>query len=111
MQNVARDVVVQLKLEHGRERIVVVVSWRIIDVRLGSSVAKFFAARRRRFDTLKIGNIFPPARIPLICRQIVRVDVRLSMRHHAAGEINKWNRAGQRVIEKERGLVCIEFEG
>src|SRR5438128_2444131 len=27
------------------------------------------------------------------------------MRHHTAREINEWNRARQRVIQKERGLI------
>ena len=110
MQNFARDVIVQLELEHGRERVVVVVSRVIVDVRLGSGIAKFFASRRRRLDALKIGNVFPPARIPLICREIVCVDVRLPMRHHAARKINKRNRAGERVVQQKCCLIRIEFE-
>ena len=45
MQDLARDVIVQLKLEHGRERVVVIVSGSVVDVRLGRGIAKFFAAR------------------------------------------------------------------
>src|SRR6266516_3395840 len=32
------------------------------------------------------------------------------MGHHAAGKINKWNRAGERVIQKKRGFICFEID-
>ena len=66
MQDFPRDVVVQLKLKHGRERIIVIVNGVIVDVRLGGGIAKFFAARLRRLDALEIRDVFPPARVPLI---------------------------------------------
>ncbi len=47
----------QLKLKHGREGIVVVISRVVVDVRLGRGIAEFFASRRRRLDPLKIGNV------------------------------------------------------
>src|SRR5215469_3222617 len=31
------------------------------------------------------------------------------MRHGAAGKINEWHRAGERVVQKKCGLICIEF--
>ena len=39
MENLARDVVVQLELEHGRKRIVVVIRRIVVDVRLRSRIA------------------------------------------------------------------------
>ena len=45
MQDFARDVIVQLKLKHGRERGIVIVSRIIVDVGLGRGVAKLFATR------------------------------------------------------------------
>src|SRR5262249_38517619 len=72
-------------------------------------IAKLFATRFRRLDALEIADVFPPARVPLICRQIVRVDVRLPMRHGAAGKINERDGAGERVVQKECRLVGIEF--
>ena len=68
MQNVTRDVIVQLELKHSRECVVVVVSRGIIDVRFGGSVAKLLAARLRRFNSLEIADVFPPARVPLVRR-------------------------------------------
>ena len=109
MQNFARDVIVQLKFKHSRERVIVIIGWGIVDVRLGGGIAKFFAAWRRRLDALKIADVFPPARIPLVRRKIVRVNVRLPMRHRAAGKINKRDRAGERVVEKKCGLVRLEL--
>src|ERR1700751_2902330 len=102
MQNFARDVIVQLKLKDGSKRVVVIVSRVIVDVRFGSGIAKFLAARRRRLDSLKIGNVLPPTGVPLVCREIMRIDVRLPMRHGARRKINKWDRASQRVIEEKR---------
>jgi hypothetical protein len=52
--------IVQLKLKYGRERIIVIISRVVVDVCLSSGIAEFFAARRRRLDALKIGNVFPP---------------------------------------------------
>src|SRR5438105_11920869 len=101
MQNVARNVIVQLELKYSRERIVVVIRRIIIDVRLGSGIAKFFTTRRRWLDALEIKNLFPPSRVPLIRRKIMRVNVRLPIRHRAAGEINEWHRAGECVVQKE----------
>jgi hypothetical protein len=69
MQNFARDVIVPLKFKHSRERVIVILCWVIVDVRFGGGVAKLFAAWRRRFDPLKIADVFPPARIPLVCRR------------------------------------------
>ncbi len=109
VQNFARDVVVQLELKHRRKRVVVIVGRVIVDVGLGRGVAEFLAARRRRFDSLHFANVFPPARIPLIGRKIVRVNVGFPMRHRSAGEINEGNGAGERVIEKERGHVGLEI--
>ena len=45
MQDLAGDVVVQLKLKHGSESVVIIVSGVIVDVRLGCGVAPFFATR------------------------------------------------------------------
>jgi hypothetical protein len=109
MQNFVRDVVVQLKFKHGRERVVVIVCRSIVDVRFGGGVAKLFAARFRRFNALKIADVFPPARIPLIHRQIARVDVGLPVRHDAAGKINKRHRARECVVQKERKLIGLEI--
>src|SRR6185436_18946071 len=39
----------------------------------------------------------------------MRVNVRLPMRHRPARKINKWNRPGECVVEKECGLIRIEF--
>ena len=69
MQNFARDVVVQLKLKHSRECVIVIIRWGIVDMRFGGGVAKLSAARRGQFDALKIADVFPPARVPLIQRQ------------------------------------------
>ena len=44
MQNFARDVIVQLKFEDGRERVIIIIRRGVVDVRLGCGVAKFFAA-------------------------------------------------------------------
>ena len=44
MQNFARDVIVQLKFKHSRERVIVKIRWGIVDGRLGCGVAKLFAA-------------------------------------------------------------------
>jgi hypothetical protein len=52
MQNFARNLVVQLKFKHSRERVIVIIRRSIVDVRLGCGVAKLFATRRRRFDAL-----------------------------------------------------------
>jgi hypothetical protein len=66
---------VQLKLEYGGERVVVVVRRIVIDVRLGGGIAKFFAARRRRLDALKSTDIFPLACVPLIYQQRGKIFV------------------------------------
>ena len=105
MQDFARDVIVQLKLKHGRERVVVIVSRVIVDVRLGRGIAKFFAALVTAVR--RPGN---RRRISTSARSIdraadFRVNVRFPMRHHAAREINERNRARERVIEKKRRLV------
>src|SRR5580700_2830602 len=42
MQNFARDVIVQLKLKHGRERVVIIVGWIVVDMGLGRGIAKLF---------------------------------------------------------------------
>ena len=52
-----------------------------------------------------IANVFPPARVPLIRRKIVRVNICLPVRHRAAGEINKRDRACESVVEKKCSLV------
>ena len=43
MEDFARDVIVQLEFEDGRECVVVVVTWGIADVGLGRGIAEFFA--------------------------------------------------------------------
>ena len=68
MQNFARDVVIELEFKHSRERVIVIVRRGIVNVRFGGGIAKLFAPWRRRFDALKIADVFPPARIPLIRR-------------------------------------------
>ena len=108
MQDLARDVIVQLKLKHSGERVIVVIGRRVVDVCLGRGVAEFFPARRGWLDALKIGNVFPPPRIPLVGRQIFLVNVRFPMRHHAAREINERNRARERVVEQEGGFVRLK---
>jgi hypothetical protein len=45
MQEFAGDVVVQLKLKHGGESVIVIVSGVIVNVRLGCGIAPFFAPR------------------------------------------------------------------
>ena len=45
MQNLARDVIVQLELKHGGERVVIIVSRIVVDMRLGRGVAEFLTAR------------------------------------------------------------------
>src|SRR5215475_13689188 len=109
MQNLARDVVVQLKLKHSGERVIVIIRRRIVDMRFASGVAKLFATWFGRLNALKIADVFPPARIPLVRRQIVRIDVCFPVRHGSAGKMNEWQRAGERVIKQERGLIGIEF--
>ena len=109
MQNFARNVVVQLKFKHSRERVIIIIRRRIVDMGFRGGIAKLLASRRWRLDALKIADVFPPARIPLIHRQIARVDVGLPMRHDATGKINKRHRAGERVVQKECGLIRIEF--
>src|SRR5215467_5160294 len=109
MQNVARDIIVQLKFKHGREGVIVIIGGGIVDVRLAGGVAKLFATRLGRLNALKIAGVLPPSRVPLVRWQIVRVDVRLPMRNGSAGEIDKRHGASERVIKEERGLISLEF--
>src|ERR1700730_2503491 len=66
-------------------------------------------ARRRWLDALHVADIFPPAAVPLVGREIVRINVRFPMRHRSAGEINKRNRLRERVIKKKSVRVRLEI--
>ena len=85
MEDFARYVVVQLKLKHGGDGVGVVVAGGIIDVRLGGRIAEFLASRGRRFHSLEVAHVFPPAGVPLFRRQVLAIHVSLPMSHSAAG--------------------------
>ena len=94
MQNVARNVVVQLKFKDSREGVIVIVRRSIVDMRFRGGVAELFAARFRRFDALKIADVFPPGRVPLNRRLIACVDVRLPVRHGSGTVLGQFTISG-----------------
>ena len=108
MENFARDVIVQLEFQDCCNSIVIIIGGRVVDVCLGGIVGPLLAAFFRGFDSLELTHVIPPAIVPVVRFQLVRVDVRLPMRHCPRCEENKRHGPGKRVIEEERRLVCLE---
>ncbi len=90
VQDVRRDVVVELEEEHVGERVVVVLRGVVVDVRLGGGVVERRADGGprgvRRHDALELARQLPPARVPLVRRQVLGVEVVLEERHGAGRE-------------------------
>ena len=76
---------------------------------LGRGVAPLFASRAGRFDALHVADILPPAGVPLVGWEVLRINIRFPVRHCARGPEHKGKRTRQRVIEEKSGGVSFEI--
>ena len=58
---------------------------------------------------MEIGNVLPPARVPLLGRKTLRINVGFPMRHRSAGEKDERNGAGESVVEQKCRRVWFEI--
>ena len=87
VEDLASDMVVELKEQHERQRVVVVLRRVVVDVGLRGRVVKDTADGStgivRRRDALVPAFKLPPTGIPLLTRQLVDIQIVLELRHHA----------------------------
>ena len=107
-ENLARDVVVKLKLDRRGDGIVVVLRGVVVDVRLGGGVAERLRSLARRRDPLVLPDQRPPGRIERTIGDPTRVKVVLEPRHHARRPWEEHHRRPvQGRVEQKRDRIGL----
>ena len=104
LQDLPRNVVVQLEQERLGERVVVVLSRVVVDVGLGYGVGELFAAAPRWHDALIAPLQVPPSGVEHLGRKLVGVQSPLEPRHHTGSPGNEHD-VVQGLLEELLDLV------